>query len=60
MVGYTKFGRTQLKDSDFDGWTKEQIEERFSYLPGKVVGMIVKKYAVKVQNKPKKKTDENA
>ena len=60
MSGYTQFGYTQLKDSDFDGRTKEQLEERFSYLPAKVVGMIVKKYASKVQKKPKKKTDENA
>ena len=58
MEGYTKFGRTQLKDSDFEGMTKEVLEARFSYLHPKVVELICKKYA-KVE-KPKKKTDKNA
>jgi len=58
MNGYTKFGHTQLKDSDFDGWTKEQLESRFKDLRSEIVSMIVKRYAVKEAKKPKK--TENA
>ena len=45
MKGYTKFGYTQLKDSDFKGMSKNKLEQRFKYLPEEVVNLIVKEYA---------------
>jgi hypothetical protein len=60
MSGYTKFGFTQLKDSDFEGWTKEQLEQRFKDLRDEVVSLIVKRYAVKEVKEPKKSKDKNA
>ncbi len=53
MKGYTTFGYTQLKDSDFEGWTESKLRKRFEYLPSRVVDLIVTKYA----KKPKAKKD---
>lgn len=58
MEGYTQFGYTQLKDSDFEGCTKENLEEHFSYLHKDIVSLIVKKYALKVVKKPNKTADK--
>ena len=58
MKGYTMFGRTQLKDSDFQGMTRKQLETRFKSLNIRVVEMICEKYAKVEKKKPKTKQND--
>jgi len=58
MEGYTMFGRTQLKDSDFQGMTRKQLEKRFKSLNIRVVEMICEKYARVEKKKPKTKQND--
>ena len=58
MEGYTMFGRTQLKDSDFQGMTRKQLEARFKSLNIRVVEMICEKYAKVEKKKPKTKQND--
>ena len=52
------FGRTQLKDSDFQGMTRKQLESRFKLLDPRVVEMICEKYAKVEKKKPKTKQND--
>lgn len=54
MEGYSVFGRTQLKDSDFQGWSESKLRKRFEYLHDDVVNLIVSKYAAKPKEKKEK------
>lgn len=58
MKGYTMFGRTELKDSDFQGMTRKQLEARFNFLDPRVVEIICEKYAKVEKKKPKTKKDD--